>query len=206
MPASSFNIERVCSRSAINAQWILTPEASTFICPQLWKYRPSERQTCLGGCCFVEAQKNIKLYFYYFSSACRYQLAIILAKSLAHCVLGTRTHIFRTAFRSLISDAHILHPKPTQTKNNLPSSARNFSNSRSCNMKIATLQLAPKLGDIQGNIDKANALLKSSKSLSVDRGKPDILVLPELALTGMILPDNLFIDVHGLSLTLAIRL
>lgn len=73
-------------------------------------------------------------------------------------------------------------------------------------MKIATLQLAPKLGDIQGNIDKANALLKSSKSLSVDRGKPDILVLPELALTGMILPDNLFIDVHGLSLTLAIRL
>lgn len=57
-------------------------------------------------------------------------------------------------------------------------------------MKIATLQLAPKLGDIGGNIEKANALLQSSKTLSVDKGKPDILVLPELALTGMTSPNK----------------
>lgn len=52
-------------------------------------------------------------------------------------------------------------------------------------MKIATLQVAPKLGDVEGNIERADALLKSSEMLSVQGQKPDILVLPEMALTGM---------------------
>jgi protein N-terminal amidase len=64
-------------------------------------------------------------------------------------------------------------------------------------MRIATLQFAPKLGDLKGNIEKANALLKTGKAVSVDGKelgvgvdllKPDILVLPELALTGTYLP------------------
>ncbi|KAJ5794839.1 Carbon-nitrogen hydrolase [Penicillium paradoxum] len=65
-------------------------------------------------------------------------------------------------------------------------------------MRIATLQFAPKLGDVKGNIEKANALLKSGKSLAVNGKnlgigaellKPDILVLPELALTGYNFPS-----------------
>lgn len=60
-------------------------------------------------------------------------------------------------------------------------------------MRIATLQFAPKLGDLHGNIEKANALLKNGKTIMVDGKelgvgvdvlKPDILVLPELAMTG----------------------
>jgi protein N-terminal amidase len=62
-------------------------------------------------------------------------------------------------------------------------------------MRIATLQFAPKLGDVEGNINRANELLKRGKHVSIDgqtRGigigidllRPDILVLPELALTG----------------------
>ncbi|KAJ5165127.1 Carbon-nitrogen hydrolase [Penicillium coprophilum] len=60
-------------------------------------------------------------------------------------------------------------------------------------MRIATLQFAPKLGDLKGNIEKANTLLKTGKIISVDGKelgigidllKPDILVLPELAMTG----------------------
>lgn len=63
-------------------------------------------------------------------------------------------------------------------------------------MRIATLQIAPKLGDVEGNIRRANELLKSGKSVSLggkDLGigigaellKPELLVLPEMALTGM---------------------
>ncbi|KAJ5337775.1 hypothetical protein N7452_004503 [Penicillium brevicompactum] len=52
-------------------------------------------------------------------------------------------------------------------------------------MKIATLQLAPKLGDLQGNIEKANGLLKGSAGAAT----PDILVLPEMALTGYNFPS-----------------
>lgn len=63
-------------------------------------------------------------------------------------------------------------------------------------MRIATLQIAPKLGDVEGNIRRANELLKSGKSISMggkslgieigaDLLKPEILVLPEMALTGM---------------------
>ncbi|KAJ5562606.1 Carbon-nitrogen hydrolase [Penicillium sp. DV-2018c] len=64
-------------------------------------------------------------------------------------------------------------------------------------MRIATLQFAPKLGDVEGNIQRANALLGSSKVVAsgIERGinadllRPDILVLPELALTGYNFPN-----------------
>lgn len=70
-------------------------------------------------------------------------------------------------------------------------------------MRIATLQFAPKLGDVEGNIQRANEILNRGKLLSlgsgrslnskssltaaieIERLKPDVLVLPELALTGM---------------------
>jgi protein N-terminal amidase len=68
-------------------------------------------------------------------------------------------------------------------------------------MRIATLQFAPKLGDVDGNIQRANELLKKGKSITlgdqtlpigigVDLMRPDVLVLPELALTGMYLNEN----------------
>ncbi|KAJ5573880.1 Carbon-nitrogen hydrolase [Penicillium hispanicum] len=68
-------------------------------------------------------------------------------------------------------------------------------------MRIATLQYAPKLGDVDGNIQKANEILERGKSLSLDGRKPlgvgigvdllrpDLLVLPELALTGYNFPS-----------------
>jgi predicted amidohydrolase len=63
-------------------------------------------------------------------------------------------------------------------------------------MRIATLQIAPKLGDVEGNIRRANELLKKGKYISMggqDLGisigaellRPEILVLPEMAFTGM---------------------
>lgn len=63
-------------------------------------------------------------------------------------------------------------------------------------MRIATLQFAPKLGDVEGNIQRVNELLKKGKPITlgdetlpigigIDLLRPDILVLPELALTGM---------------------
>ncbi|RAH83304.1 carbon-nitrogen hydrolase [Aspergillus japonicus CBS 114.51] len=59
-------------------------------------------------------------------------------------------------------------------------------------MRIATLQFAPQLGDVKGNIKRADELLKNGKVVrGVGTGavalgvlKPDILILPELALTG----------------------
>ena len=58
-------------------------------------------------------------------------------------------------------------------------------------MKVATLQFAPRLGDIDGNIHRANELLKDGKvvqgvgiGVGLDLLKPDVLILPELALTG----------------------
>lgn len=63
-------------------------------------------------------------------------------------------------------------------------------------MRIATLQFAPTLGDVEGNIKRANEILKKGKPISLgdqtpsvgiglDLLRPDVLVLPELALTGM---------------------
>lgn len=45
-------------------------------------------------------------------------------------------------------------------------------------MKIACLQFAPKLGDIEGNVARANAILSAQTPEDLD-----LLVLPELALT-----------------------
>ncbi|PWY75187.1 hydrolase, carbon-nitrogen family protein [Aspergillus heteromorphus CBS 117.55] len=63
-------------------------------------------------------------------------------------------------------------------------------------MRIATLQFAPRLGDLQGNIRRANALLQDGKvvqgagvRVALDLLKPDVLILPELALTGYNFPS-----------------
>ncbi|KAJ5723759.1 Carbon-nitrogen hydrolase [Penicillium malachiteum] len=73
-------------------------------------------------------------------------------------------------------------------------------------MRIATLQFAPKLGDVEGNIRRANEILAKGKVISSRRGflsstfgtstvvdieqlRPDVLVLPELALTGYNFPS-----------------
>ncbi|KAJ5099535.1 Carbon-nitrogen hydrolase [Penicillium argentinense] len=67
-------------------------------------------------------------------------------------------------------------------------------------MRIATLQIAPKLGDVDGNIRRANELLKNGKAVSIggqDLGigigaeqlRPELLVLPEMALTGYNFPS-----------------
>lgn len=66
-------------------------------------------------------------------------------------------------------------------------------------MKIATLQFAPRLGDVEGNIKRADRLLKLSKDVDIIDGEneddgrpgieelnPDILVLPEMAFSGEI--------------------
>ncbi|KAL5356548.1 carbon-nitrogen hydrolase [Aspergillus floccosus] len=64
-------------------------------------------------------------------------------------------------------------------------------------MRIATLQFAPKLGDVEGNIRRANELLQNghpsrgaTPATGLDTLKPDILVLPELALTGYNFPSR----------------
>lgn len=55
-------------------------------------------------------------------------------------------------------------------------------------MRIATLQLAAKLGDVEGNIKRADELLKRGRGngggVGIEALRPDVLVLPELALTG----------------------
>ncbi|GKZ79345.1 carbon-nitrogen hydrolase [Aspergillus niger] len=63
-------------------------------------------------------------------------------------------------------------------------------------MKVATLQFAPRLGDVDGNIKRANELLKNGKvvrgvgiGVGLDLLKPDVLILPELALTGYNFPS-----------------
>ncbi|RAL14217.1 putative protein N-terminal asparagine amidohydrolase [Aspergillus homomorphus CBS 101889] len=63
-------------------------------------------------------------------------------------------------------------------------------------MKIATLQFAPRLGDVEGNIKRADELLKTGKvvrgigtGVGLDVLKPDILILPELGLTGYNFPS-----------------
>jgi protein N-terminal amidase len=61
-------------------------------------------------------------------------------------------------------------------------------------MRIATLQIASKLGDVEGNVKRADELLRDAGiripgdeagvPVGVEQAKLDILVLPELALTG----------------------
>jgi protein N-terminal amidase len=47
-------------------------------------------------------------------------------------------------------------------------------------MRIACLQFAPKLGDIDNNLNRADAVLSKANPSDLD-----LLVLPELAFTGM---------------------
>jgi predicted amidohydrolase len=47
-------------------------------------------------------------------------------------------------------------------------------------MKIGCLQFAPQVGDIDNNLNRADAVLNRTNAQDVD-----ILVLPELAFTGM---------------------
>ncbi|RHZ74242.1 hypothetical protein CDV55_107862 [Aspergillus turcosus] len=61
-------------------------------------------------------------------------------------------------------------------------------------MRIATLQFAPRVGDVDGNIKRANELLNSGNvagtaQAGIESLKPDLLVLPELALTGYNFPS-----------------
>ncbi|GFF33961.1 protein N-terminal amidase [Aspergillus lentulus] len=56
-------------------------------------------------------------------------------------------------------------------------------------MRIATLQFAPRVGDVDGNIKRANELLNSGCATGIKSLKPDLLVLPELALTGYNFPS-----------------
>lgn len=57
-------------------------------------------------------------------------------------------------------------------------------------MRIATLQFAPQLGDVEGNIKRADRLLKLTgendrpEEPGIEALKPDILVLPEMAFSG----------------------
>lgn len=52
-------------------------------------------------------------------------------------------------------------------------------------MKIATLQFAPQLGDVKGNIKRADAVLKGVEETYGDRIRGlDLLVLPEMAFSG----------------------
>lgn len=73
-------------------------------------------------------------------------------------------------------------------------------------MRIATLQFAPKLGDVRGNIQRADELLRTgSRGNNGDDGvdglKPDILVLSEMALTGQF---PFFFDEHKYTLCICI--
>lgn len=55
-------------------------------------------------------------------------------------------------------------------------------------MRIAALQFAPRLGDVEGNIRRADALLRKAEQQSGDNGGKldlDLLVLPEMAFSGM---------------------
>lgn len=54
-------------------------------------------------------------------------------------------------------------------------------------MKIATLQFAPRLGDVEGNVRRADELLGG-----LQKGV-DLLVLPEMALTGLFYLSFLFL-------------
>lgn len=49
-------------------------------------------------------------------------------------------------------------------------------------MKIATLQFDPKIGDVEGNIRRADEILKGRE---YDLRGLDLLVLPEMAFTGL---------------------
>ena len=50
-------------------------------------------------------------------------------------------------------------------------------------MRIGCLQFAPQVGDVDNNLNRADAVLNKADQFVVD--SLDLLVLPELAFTGM---------------------
>ncbi len=50
-------------------------------------------------------------------------------------------------------------------------------------MRIGCLQFAPQVGDIDNNLNRADSVLSKANQQDLDR--LDLLVLPELAFTGM---------------------
>lgn len=76
----------------------------------------------------------------------------------------------------------------------VPVAAVSVSRAQRREMRIATLQIASKLGDVEGNVKRADELLRDAGvrvpgdeagvPVGVEQAKLDILVLPELALTG----------------------
>ncbi|WEW56442.1 hypothetical protein PRK78_001885 [Emydomyces testavorans] len=57
-------------------------------------------------------------------------------------------------------------------------------------MKIATLQFSPRLGDVEGNIRRADAILKRAEQVHGDEMRElDLMVLPEMAFTGYNFPS-----------------
>ena len=56
-------------------------------------------------------------------------------------------------------------------------------------MRIACLQFSAKLGKVEDNIARANALLKDSSVPDLD-----LLILPELAFTGEFFSQSLMVD------------
>jgi protein N-terminal amidase len=63
-------------------------------------------------------------------------------------------------------------------------------------MRIGCLQFAPQVGDIDNNLNRADAVLSKANTEDLD-----LLVLPELAFTGM--PFCLYRDVWPLDTRLA---
>lgn len=56
-------------------------------------------------------------------------------------------------------------------------------------MKIACLQFAPQVGDVDNNLNRADAVLNKARTGDLD--DLDLLVLPELAFTGTFIADYL---------------
>jgi predicted amidohydrolase len=56
-------------------------------------------------------------------------------------------------------------------------------------MRIACLQFAAQVGDIENNLDRADAVLQKAKTDELDG--LDLLVLPELAFTGTVFSSSL---------------
>lgn len=75
-----------------------------------------------------------------------------------------------------------------------PVAAVSVSRTQRRNMRIATLQIASRLGNVEGNVKRADELLRNAgirvpndaagTPVALEQAKLDILVLPELALTG----------------------
>lgn len=62
-------------------------------------------------------------------------------------------------------------------------------------MRIACLQFAPQVGDVDNNLNRADAIISKTHPSQLEH--LDLLVLPELAFTGMQLPRGPLGDGDG---------